>query len=116
MNLDYKKREEQSLDDFRGMLGVPEGRLARFINLNRKAIRPGLEEITAPADFTLQVKPTKSGRQVTHVVISWELKNEEDRAEAFNELLRPRLGRRARIRGEVERVDVENPANYSWAA
>jgi plasmid replication initiation protein len=74
VNLKYKTWEEHSLEEFRGILGVPPGKLERFSNLNQKAIWPALEEVNALAEFLLSVEPGKSGRAITHLVVAWEKK------------------------------------------
>ena len=65
------------------------------------SVRPALEEVNALAEFFLWVKPKKSGRVITHLVVGWERKSSLDRHDAEIELRRPRVGRSARIRGDV---------------
>jgi hypothetical protein len=101
----HKMLETYTLDEFRAILGVPSDKLKAFSNLNQKAIVPALLEINALCDFTVLVTPRKTSRQVTHIVLGWESKDHEGRAEAFRELRRPRVGRRARLEGQVERLD-----------
>ena len=111
VNLRYKRTEEHTVEDLRAMLGVPAGKLERFSNLNQKAIRSALQEVNALAEFNLWVEPRRSGRKVTHVVVGWEAKGPLARDEAVRELEMPRVGRKARIKGEVERLELDHPSS-----
>ena len=102
VRFNHKLRETHTLDDFRAMLGVPSGKLTTFGSLNQKAIAPAVLEINALCDFVVWITPRKTGRQVTHILLGWGRKDETARAEAFRELRRPRVGRRARLSGQVE--------------
>lgn len=104
VRLDYKAWETYSLEQFRAILGVPPGKLKSFSSLNQKAILPALTEMNALCSFTAWVKPKKTGRRVTHVVVGWDHKDETARAEAFQELRRPKVGRKARLNGDVEQI------------
>ena len=85
-----------SLDDFRELLGVPQGKLTTFGNLNQYAIKPALAEINAMANFGVGIIPMKTGRKVTAVKVGWYRKGEEDMKRAFAEINRPKVGRKAR--------------------
>lgn len=104
VRLQHVFMEAFDLDDFRDLLGVEEGKLKTFGNLNQYAIKPAVTEINALADFTISVMPSKTGRRVTGVKVGWGLKDIEGRKQAYAELQRPRVGRRARISGEVEEM------------
>ena len=52
------------LDDFRELLGVPEGKLATYSNLKLRAIVPAMEEINALAGLGCQIDPVKQSRKV----------------------------------------------------
>lgn len=95
------------IDDFRELLGVPEGKLTSFGNLNQYAIKPAMAEINFLASFGVNMIPVKTGRKVTAVKIGWYMKNEGQLKEAFAELQRPKVGRKARIKGEVEEIMEE---------
>lgn len=96
--------ESFDLDDFRDLLGVEDGKLMTFGNLNQYAIKPAVTEINALADFTVLVFKIKTGRRVTGVRLGWGLKDIEGRKQAYAELQRPKVGRKARISGDVEGV------------
>lgn len=99
--------ETFSLDEFREILGVSEGKLGTFSNLRMKAIDPAVLEVNALASFGCKIEPVKTGRMVTGVRLSWWRKSVEELKEAYAELRRPRPGRRARAADKVEHVREE---------
>jgi len=96
--------EEISLEDFREILGVEPGKLDGYGNLNKFAITPALTEVNALAEFTVTVVPQKQGKRIMSVLLGWGMKDLEGRRAAWEELQRPRIGRRARISGTVEPI------------
>ncbi|MEO1467566.1 MAG: RepB family plasmid replication initiator protein [Pseudomonadota bacterium] len=101
--------ETFTLDEFRELLGVPEGKLTSYSNLNLKAIKPAAAEINAMASFGCEIIPVKQSRRVVAVKIAWWQKSMDELKEAYREVQRPRIGRRARITGQVEEA-APNPA------
>lgn len=99
--------QEFTLAEFRDLLRVPSGKLERFPDLNRYAIKPAALEVNGLADFQVHLSPRKRGRRVTGIVMAWGRKDAAARREAFAELNRPRIGRRARLRGEVDGVAAD---------
>ena len=108
-NLATVTHEEFSLREFRDLLGIPKGRLPIWGNLHQRAIAPAVKEVTALSDYEVAVEPIKTGRKVTGVRLSWSRKNTEAVHLVWNELQRPRVGRRARLDGKVEKVDFVPP-------
>lgn len=104
VRLKYTFCEEWSLDELRDVLGVSEGKLTTYGNLNKVAIRPALREINAMAAFGVRMTPVKQGRKVVGVSVGWWQKDVEGMKEAYAEVERPRVGRKARIAGEVEEI------------
>ena len=94
--------EEITLDDFREILGVEPGKLEGYGNLNKFAITPALTEVNALSEFTVSVVPQKVGKRIESVLLSWGMKDLEGRRAAWEELQRPKVGRRARLSGNVE--------------
>ena len=94
--------EQFTLETFRELLGVEANKLTTFGNLNQYAIKPALLEVNALSDFTVTVAPKKTGRRVTDVIVGWEGKDIEGRKEAYAELKRSRVGRKARLNGTVD--------------
>jgi hypothetical protein len=58
-------------------------------------------EVNGLGEFGCKVEPVYSGRKVTAVRLSWWAKNLDERKIALNELRFSRVGRRARLKGEV---------------
>jgi len=103
-NLEYKHTETFTIEEFRRVLGVEEGKYGSFGELNKHVIRRALDEVSALAPFNIQIQPIKTGKRVTHLVLGWWGKTEEEMKAAFQELARPRVGRRSRIEGTTEKV------------
>lgn len=104
VNLDYKSSVEFTLEEFRRVISIEDGKYTAFGGLNKHIIKKSVDEINALADFSISVVPVKSGKKVTHVHVHWHQKNEDQRREAYAELQRHKTGRRARIEGRVEHV------------
>src|SRR5271166_5760896 len=102
--LELKQSQSFSLDEFRDMLGVQPGRYKTFGELNKHVLQPAVAEVNALAPFSISVLPIKRGKRVASVLIGWTRKDSTALREAFDEVQRPRVGRRARINGTVEQV------------
>lgn len=98
----FKNSERFSLHALRAILAVPEGKLMRFADLNRRALEPSIEEINQLSRFTLSVRPIMDGRSVKEVEISWD--DKIDASAAKRELAAAKVGRKARREGTVEAV------------
>jgi len=99
--------EEFTLDHFRDVvLRVESGKLSGYSQLNQSAIKPALVEVNGLADFEVQIRPKKRGKRVSHIVMAWHWKSTDRRREAWAELRRPRVGRKARLEGTVEDVQI----------
>lgn len=100
--------QEIPVNEFRLLLGVAENKLTRFVDLNRFAILPAVEEVNALSDFTVEVEPMREGGPIRGKLIGfrlhWRRKEQEEWMAVLDELMRPKVGRKARIRGEVERA------------
>lgn len=100
-NLKYKTSEEFPVDRFRSLLGVEPGKLSEFKHFKLRALDPAALEVNGLGEFGCKVEPVYSGRKVTAVRLSWWAKNLDERKIALNELRFSRVGRRARLKGEV---------------
>lgn len=103
-NLSHKFTQEFSLDDFRSLLGVEDGKYSAFGALNKHVLKPAVDEINALAPFNISLVPRKTGKRVTSIQIGWWRKTDEELKEAWAEAQRPKVGRRARISGKVEHI------------
>ena len=106
-NLEYKHSEEFEIDELRALLGVPKDKLTSFADFKRRALMPAVKEVNALGDFGVSLVPLKTGRAVTGVRLHWYQKSEDELKEAYQELMRHRAGRQARIDGKAETVANE---------
>ena len=112
-NLDHVDSKTFTIAELRSVLGVPDGKIARFADLNRDTIKPAIAEINQTSRLTLTATPNKIGRSVVSVTISWEEKPLEQRREAKRELDRPKIGRKERRDGTAEAPALAFPASGS---
>ena len=105
-----KQHEEFTVDEFRAMLGVPEGKLERYADFNKHCLKPALEEVNHLTDFIVQVMAIKKGRAVEKLHLSWFKKSPAELRAAHDEREKSRIGRSARWNGSVEliRFDEES--------
>ena len=67
--LEFVREKTFTVPELRALLGVSEGKLDRFADLNRRAILPAVEEINQLSRLTLTARPNKIGRTVASVTI-----------------------------------------------
>lgn len=103
-NLRWRSSEKFILEDLRGILGVPKGKLTSWSNLRMRAIAPAVEEVNALSDYMVEIEPLKTGRSVTHVELRWWKKDGAGQGAIERELSFSKVGRKARARGTEERV------------
>jgi hypothetical protein len=108
-NLEFKSFTEYSLDEFREILGVLPGQYKTFGELNKHVLKPVLAEVNALAPFTMSVLPLKQGKKVTGIRLSWWKKDNDALKDAWDELQRPKFGRKARLADTVELVSGPVP-------
>ena len=60
--------------ELRSLLGIQEGKITRFSNFKQKALQPAIAEINNVSRLTLEATYHKTGRTVTSVTISWQVK------------------------------------------
>ena len=109
VNLDHITAKTFSIPELRAVLGIPEGKLARFSHLNDRVIKHALAEINQLSRLTLTATPNKIGRTVASVTIGWQVK--DDPAPAKRELQGHSAGRKARRNGSAETVARSFPAS-----
>lgn len=105
VNLKYKQFEDFTESEMRGLLGVPKGKLKRFADLNKHAIKPAVEEVNFLGDYMVMVQPIKAGRKVAKLRLVWLEKDRDSLMEAWRELDRAKVGRKARMKGTVEEAN-----------
>lgn len=108
--LSKKTMETFTLEEFRDLLGVQKDAYDKFGALNKHVIKPAVLEINALAPFMMSVQPIKSGKRVTSVSLTWIPKSKDDADEAWREVRRTKVGRKARITGQIEMVLEPRPS------
>lgn len=108
IRLKNKFYEEFTIQDLRDLLGVEDGKLNAYKNLNKFAIEPSLIEVNALAPFSVAIAVKKDGKRVVGFMLSWSVKTEDGMKEAYAEMHRPKVGRKARLNGTTETVTEES--------
>ena len=96
--------EKLTIDEIRDVLGVEEGKLDTYRNLNLRAIQPALEEVNAITPYQVKILPQKRGRKVESFIMGWSVKDEGGMQKAYKELQQPSVGRKARVDGSGDDV------------
>src|SRR6516162_2983830 len=97
---------------FRELLGVPPKSYERADNFMRNAIAPALLEVNGLSDVGVQIEMVrKHPRAPAHAVaITWWRKRGDEFRKALQERSRPKVGRMARLKGQVEQLTAERVA------
>jgi hypothetical protein len=111
MNLDHVANKTFTVAELRAVLGVQEGKLAAWNDMNKRALTPAIAEINQTSRMILTATPNKIGRTVASVTITWAEKPQEAKQEAKRELDRPKVGRAARREGTAETLVRAFPAS-----
>jgi len=92
------------IERFRELMGVPPETYARADNFQRKVIDPSVLEVNGLSDMGVQVELGRlhSRAPIHSVTIGWWRKTGEDFRAAIDERNRSKVGRMARLRGQVE--------------
>lgn len=97
-----------SVDEFRALLGIEAGKYPGFPQLKQRVLDPAVLEVNGLSDFTVGIEPMRDGGMargpLKGFVLRWEKKTPDEWHKVTAELMRPKVGRIARIRGEVEEV------------
>lgn len=109
--LSKKTVETFTLEEFRDLLGVQDAAYDKFGALNKHVIKPAVQEINALAPFMLSLLPVKSGKRVTSIRLAWVPKSRDEADEAWREVRRTKVGRKARISGQIEMVLDVRPSD-----
>jgi len=107
VNLSHVWSEEFGLEDFRRLLGVQDGKLKEFFNLNSRCLKPALLEVNALADHGISLEPLRRGKVVYAIKMSWWKKTRSERELAYIELQRSKIGRLPRLKGTAETLTTE---------
>jgi hypothetical protein len=99
-----------SAEELRQRLGVPEGRYRDWTDLRRFVLAPAKAEVDHLAHFQVSILEHRRGRKVEAVTLGFWRKDDPAIDAAAAELDRPRVGRKARRRGEVEEIAAPDDA------
>lgn len=113
--LSRKSYQDLTLEDFRELLGVEEGKYAAFGPLNKHVIKQTVLELNALASFGVTIVPIKTGKKVTHIRIGWWQKEKDELDAAWREVYRSKVGRKARISGTASTVTDPYPSQNRLA-
>jgi hypothetical protein len=94
---------------FREMLGVPPGAYERGNNFQQFVIRPAQLEVNGLSDMGVAIELLRRhARAAVHAVsLTWWRKEGDEFREAMRERKRSKVGRMARLRGEVEQLAAD---------
>lgn len=113
--LSRKSYQDLSLEEFRELLGVEDGKYPAFGALNKHVIKQTVLEVNALASFSVTIVPVKSGKKVTHIRVGWWQKEKEELDAAWREVHRSKVGRKARIAGTATTVTDPYPSQNRLA-
>jgi len=99
--------ETLTIDDIRDLLGVEEGKLLNYRNLNLRAIQPALDEVNAITPYAVTIVPQKVSRKVVSFIMGWNVKDTDGLQRAYKELQQPSVGRKFRSNSDQETVVVD---------
>jgi len=110
-NLD-RCTEVIEMSRFRELLGVPPGSYDRADNFTRNVITPAILEVNGLSDVGVQIEmERKHPRAPAHgVAITWWRKQGDEFRYAMQERSRPKVGRMARLKGQVEQLTPDHVA------
>jgi len=99
------------IDRFRELLGVPPGTYARGDNFQRKVLDPAVLEVNGLSDMSLQIDQGRihSRAPIHAVTLAWWRKSGDEFRAAMQERNRSKVGRMARLRGQVETAEAPSP-------
>lgn len=109
VNLDHVTSKTFTVAELRSVLGVPDGKMPRWNDVNRFALKPAIAEVNQTSRLTLTATPRKIGRTVAKVTIAWEEKPQEAKRETKRELDRSKVGRKVRREGTAEMPTLSFP-------
>jgi plasmid replication initiation protein len=101
-NLTGVNRQRWLVEKFRELIGVPNDKYPRFGELNKHVLKPTVDEINfLVPQFSIKLDFEKRNRKVTFVTLTWWRKSIDEYDRARRELDRPKVGRKARQKGQV---------------
>lgn len=105
--LKYKNEELFSIEDLRQRLGVPFGKLNRFVDFKRKAIEKAIEEVNYLSGSIVEYEARKRGRKVEFILLRWRRKDAIELNDVANRLNKHRADRRVEMKSVVNQMDAK---------
>ena len=107
--------EVLSYEEFRALLNVPPGTYERGLDFQRKVVAPALLEVNGLSDMGVDIdlRRRHARAPINAVAISWWKKSGDEYRAAMAERNRPKVGRMARLRGQVETAEALSPETPS---
>ncbi|MBF0327471.1 MAG: replication initiation protein [Alphaproteobacteria bacterium] len=99
-----------TIPDLRAKLGVEVGKYGDYAQMKRRVLDPAKTELDHLAHFTVTWREKRQGRKVTEIELTFWPKERDEVNAAADECERPRVGRKARRSGTVERVAAKGAA------
>jgi hypothetical protein len=95
----------------RDLLGVPPGTYERGNDFIKRVIDPAVLELNhlSEINVAIDVKRAYSRAPITGFTLTWWRKRPQEMGDAYRERQRSKVGRKARLRGDVMPVDVLIP-------
>jgi hypothetical protein len=101
--------QDISLADFREILGVEPGKLENFKNLKQRVLDPALQEVNGLSDFNVEIEPIRQGSlqrgKLVGFRLRWARKTRREWRKVLDELVRSKVGRMARLKGQVDKIE-----------
>lgn len=98
--------ETIKIAEFRDLLGVPPGTYERGLDFQRKVIEPAVLEVNGLSDMSVEIALQRKHARapIQAVTLSWWRKSGDEFRASMQERNRSKVGRMARLRGQVEAV------------
>ena len=106
IGLEFKQKDEFTIDELRGLLNVPSGKLERFADFNKYCLKVAADEINKLFPIYVDFTPIKNGRKVERIALSWFSKTANGKRDAQSLIEQHSIVRRARLRGGIPELPV----------
>ncbi|MBV8521138.1 MAG: replication initiation protein [Acetobacteraceae bacterium] len=105
--------EHFRLDRFRDLLGVPPGAYERGTDLVKRVIEPAVLEVNGLSEYGVKadVERAYSRAPITGITLCWWRKEGDEYRATYQERQRSKLGRMARLKGTIEKIEPVTSAN-----
>jgi hypothetical protein len=106
-NLDQCVRT-MNVGEFRQMLGVLPGAYERGLDFQRKVIEPAALEVDGLSDMGVRIEALRRHARapIFGITVAWWKKQGDEFRAAMQERSRSKVGRMARLKGAVEKLEV----------